>query len=201
MDKVKRKFLARRRNSFGFSLVETVIVIAIVSLIFVIIALSASSAQKTKRDNERKAYVRLVFEALQEFNKNNGKFPGCVSGCSTADMKRFMDTYLPEGTDPSTGQQYHSKPVTVTSDSAYGDESTVKTSNSAAVYIDNGVHHNLLPKVGQVYIATAHWCYATHPDSGGPPLAGEGIDRDVSKFVIVIYQERGKFYCLDNYSG
>jgi prepilin-type N-terminal cleavage/methylation domain-containing protein len=195
------RFFKKRQNHSGFSLVEIIIVIAIVSLIFVIIALGASEAQKTKRDNERKAYARTVFEALEEFNKNNGKFPGCTWGCDTSDMERFMDIYLPEGTDPSTGLQYHSTPITVATDAAYGDGATIKTSNEAAVYIDNNVHHDLIPREGQMYIATAHWCYQTRPDLGdGPPLAGD-VDKDVSKFVIVIYQERGGFYCLDNYAG
>jgi prepilin-type N-terminal cleavage/methylation domain-containing protein len=199
--------IKKQYQQIGFTIIEVMMVLSIAALIMVLIALGASEAQKTRRDNERKAYARQVYGALEDFYKNNGKFPGCVSGCSTADMVKFMQFYLPDGSDPLTGAQYHKSSYSSVSDPAYSDGLVIKPAvgtNGAAVYIDNGVHHNLLPNVGQIYIATAHWCYSTRSEppgaNTGPPLAGIGLDRDVSKFALVIYQERGGYYCLDNYS-
>jgi prepilin-type N-terminal cleavage/methylation domain-containing protein len=191
----------KSRQSQGFTMIEVMIVLAIAGLIMVILFIAVPEAQVSVRDNHRKAYARSVYASLEEFYKNSHKFPGCNFGCDTSDMQKFMTNYLPEGRDPSTGLSYQSSPVTVVNDSAYGTGAEVKSANGSAVYIDNGVHHNLLPKVGQIYIATAHWCYATAPDtSNGPPLAGlTSGDLDVSKFVIVIYLERGDYFCLDNY--
>jgi prepilin-type N-terminal cleavage/methylation domain-containing protein len=190
----------KSRQSQGFTMIEVMIVLAIAGLIIVILFIAIPEAQVSVRDNHRKAYARSVYEALEEFYKNSHKFPGCVNGCDTSDMQKFMTTYMPDGRDPSTGLSYRSAPLSVVNDNAYGTGSVVKSANESSVYIDNGVHHYLMPKVGQIYIATAHWCYATAPDSGnGPPLAASGLDNDVSKFVIVIYQERGDYFCLDNY--
>jgi prepilin-type N-terminal cleavage/methylation domain-containing protein len=193
-----------RKSPGGFTIIETIIAIVIAALILVIVFIAIPEAQISIRDSHRKAYARTVFQALEEFNKNNGKFPGCVKNCSSADMERFMEVYLPEGSDPSTGLSYRSIPLIVGGDSAYGDGTVVKSANSAAVYLDNGVHHNLEPKVGQIIIATAHWCYVNHPDppdasEPGPPLAGFLDDNDVTKFVILMYLEHGGYYCIDNY--
>jgi prepilin-type N-terminal cleavage/methylation domain-containing protein len=208
--------LQRVHKFHGFTIIEVMIVLAVASLIMVVVALGASQAAKTNRDNHRKAYARQVFEALQEYNKNNGKFPGCDTrmGCPATTMQNFMNKYMPDGRDPSTGNAYRSTPFSASGDTAYGGSATVKSANSASVYVDNGVWHYLKPNVGQIVIATAHWCYVTTgKDPGasgadhGPPLAGAKQDpvtgqwdQDFSKFAILIYQERGEYYCLDNYA-
>jgi type II secretory pathway pseudopilin PulG len=211
----KRKKYAS--NRYGFTLVEVVFVIAIGMLILVLIALGASEAAKTHRDNYRKAYARQVYEALEDYYKSNGKFPGCNEGCDTSAMEQFMEKYLPDGSDPSSGKDYHSNPIinNPPDNGYYGSGGSVESSSGAAVYADNGVYHNVLPKPGQIIIGTAHWCFATtgfdpnardDPDHAGPPLAGTKKnqatgqwDQDFSKFVVLIYQERGGYYCLDNY--
>jgi prepilin-type N-terminal cleavage/methylation domain-containing protein len=201
----------------GFTIIEVVIVLAIVGLMTVIVFIAVPAAQVSARDNHRKAYARSVLEALEEFNKNNGRFPGCNTGCSTVDMQRFMMNYMPDGSDPTTGKSYHPASVLSTHDGHYGGGSVVKSTNSssASVYIDNGVYHYLIPKVGQVIIATAHWCYGTQgKDPGasgtdhGPPIAGSkqdpvtGLwDQDFTKFVVLVYQEHGSYYCLDDFAN
>jgi prepilin-type N-terminal cleavage/methylation domain-containing protein len=195
---MKSKIIKKLSNPRGFTIVETLIALAIAGLIMVIVFIAISEAQVSIRDSHRKAYARTVFQALEEFNKNNGKFPGCVRGCDTSDMQIFMEVYIPEGTDPSTGESYRSTPTKITNIGTSG--TGISSANGSAVYYDNGVHHDLIPEVGQIYIATAHWCYSSAPDSGeGPPLAGYLGDNDVTKFALVIYLEHGGYYCIDNY--
>jgi prepilin-type N-terminal cleavage/methylation domain-containing protein len=216
---MKNKIYKRQTSAHGFTIIEVMIVIAIGALILVIVALGASSAAKTHRDNYRKAYARQVFEALEDYYKSNGKFPGCDTslGCNITPMKYFLDSYMPDGSDPLTGKNYHSAPSIINAADAgyYGNQGMVESASGAAVFVDNGIYHNVKPKVGQIIIGTAHWCFGTtgfdpnaaaDPADAGPPLAGakknpvtNDWDQDFSKFSILIYQERGGYFCLDNY--
>ena len=71
----------------GFTLVEVIIVLAIVGLIFVIIFLAVVAAQRGQRDTARKDDVhRLVAAALQYAGNNNGTNfvpAACASPCTT----------------------------------------------------------------------------------------------------------------------
>jgi prepilin-type N-terminal cleavage/methylation domain-containing protein len=74
-------------------------------------------------------------------------------------------------------------------------------------YSGNDVEHYIYPATGQVLLGMNHWCYATtgydpagNGPTNGPPLAGINGDNADDKFAILIYQERGGFYCLDNYA-
>jgi prepilin-type N-terminal cleavage/methylation domain-containing protein len=185
------------RQYKGFTIIEVIIVLAIAALILVIVFLAVPEAQKSVRDNHRKEYARAVFQTMEEYWKNNGKFPGCLSpgnppGCTNADMTRFLSLYLPAGRDPSTGLSYRNAATSSVADGV---------TNGVASYYFNSIPHNTTPAAGHLYIASAHWCYASQPDDGdGPPLAGIGADNNLSVFSIVIYQERGRYYCLDNYA-
>lgn len=213
---MKHGILKKKKNTFGISIVEVMLVLAIVSLIFVVIAAGASELQKSRRDSYRKAYVRAVYAKLEEFYKNNKKFPGCASGggCNLDDIQHFMEAYMPDGHDPSTGKAYNSTPVSVTSFGTYnGAAGCIKSANGIAEYCNWEVAHNWYPQPGKLYIGTAHWCYSSQPDPGGPgspgpsagpgpPLSGDPAgDNDITKFVIVTYLERGAYYCLDNFTG
>jgi len=214
---MKFRINLKLRKLFGFTIVEIMIVIAIAGLILATVAVGTSETEASRRDTERKSYARQVYEALEEYYKNNGSFPGCNEGCNTSAMQRFMSLYLPDGSDPSTGLSYHSTPIIVnpSDNSYYGGGSSVESADGASVYVDNGVWHAVKPKVGQIIIATAHWCYATTGNDpsaaggsgGGPPLAGSAQnpktgmwDQDFTKFAILIYQEHGQYYCLDDYA-
>jgi type II secretory pathway pseudopilin PulG len=212
-----RYFSYKNKGSTGISLVETMIVVAIAGIILAILFIAIPELQVNTRDSHRRAYARTVYEALQEFNKSNGKFPGCNDGCDTVNMQRFMKNYLPDGNDPSTGQPFRPTSVNSTRDSFYGSSFSVESSDgvSNTVYIDNGVYHYIKPKFGQVIIATAHWCFnSSNKDPGangsdkGPPLAGSRQnpithlwDQDFTKFAILIYQEHGEYYCLDDFAN
>ena len=193
-----RRFIPSKNKTSGFTIIEVIIVLAVVGLIFTVIFYAIPQAQASRRDAYRKTYAGAVYGAIEEYYKNNKKFPGCLDydtpSCTT-DVARFITNYLPSGQDPSTGVNYV---ITATTNSA----DYVKTTNNSFVYYDSSVSHDTFPERGQIYIGTAHWCYSTKPDSGvGPPLSGTGTDGDISIFAVVIYLEKGGYYCLDNYAN
>lgn len=72
----KLKELFKGTSGKGFTLIEVVIVLAIAGLIFVIIFLAVSSAQRARRDNARQdAANRLMAAAEQSASNNNGAYP------------------------------------------------------------------------------------------------------------------------------
>jgi len=73
-----KKLLSKKEE--GFTLVEIIIVLAIVGLIFVIIFLAVSAAQRGQRDTARKDNVnRMIATIQQTAGNNNGNFPTIVA--------------------------------------------------------------------------------------------------------------------------
>jgi prepilin-type N-terminal cleavage/methylation domain-containing protein len=89
-----------KRNRSGFTLLELLIVIAIIGILVTIGAVSYSSAQKKSRDSRRQADMKAVQGAWEQYYAdNNGSYP---ASCSVA------ADYLPAGLpgDPKTGDAY-----------------------------------------------------------------------------------------------
>jgi prepilin-type N-terminal cleavage/methylation domain-containing protein len=206
---MKHKFQKIIKTQSGFTIIEIIIVLAIVGVITAIVFVAVPEALIMRRDSARKVYAQSVLEAMEEFYKNNGAFPSCGTpmGC-TGDGKdgadRFLANYLPDFKDPSTGLNYHTDNVVYANDSNGAAEAVEDNgTNTARYYWNNPSSHSILPGLGQLYIANAHWCYKTRADSYSTngPLAGTSADNNPSNFAIVIYTERGGYYCLDNYGA
>ena len=97
-------FLTRsihRRNQRGFTLLEVLIVIAIIGILVSIGVASYSSAQQKSRDARRKGDLKAVQNAFEQYNADNdGNYPVTCSVDSTympvgmpADPKDPTDTY------------------------------------------------------------------------------------------------------------
>jgi prepilin-type N-terminal cleavage/methylation domain-containing protein len=71
----------------GFTLIEIVIVLAIAAIIIVVVFLAVTGAQKSSRDNERKAYARLLYTAVYTFMGNNG---GSTAALDTATLLDYV---------------------------------------------------------------------------------------------------------------
>lgn len=71
-------------KSEGFTLVEIIIVLAIVGLIFVIIFLAVASAQRGQRDTARRDNVNRMFATVQQVAGNNGGTYPTVAAPTTA---------------------------------------------------------------------------------------------------------------------
>jgi len=84
----------------GFTLLELLIVIAIIGILVAMGTVSYSTAQKRARDSKRQGDLKAIQNAFEQYySKNNGNYP---SSCSVD------TTYLPGGMpkDPKTGGAY-----------------------------------------------------------------------------------------------
>jgi len=84
----------------GFTLLELLIVIAIIGILTAMGTVSYSTAQKRARDSKRQSDLKAIQNAFEQYySKNNGSYP---SSCSVS------AEYLPGGmpTDPKTGASY-----------------------------------------------------------------------------------------------
>jgi prepilin-type N-terminal cleavage/methylation domain-containing protein len=105
----------------GFTLIEIVLVLAIAGLIFVIVFLGVSGAQRARRDTARKADAdRFLAAAEQYAGNNNGDYPTVVA---------HLDTYVTNATDPSTGAAYTKTYGTLTT--GYDSAGEIEFSRSA----------------------------------------------------------------------
>jgi prepilin-type N-terminal cleavage/methylation domain-containing protein len=84
----------------GFTLLEVLIVIAIIGILVSLGVVSYSSAQKKARDSKRRGDMKAMQSAWEQYYAdNNGSYP---SSCS------ITATYMPGGlpTDPKTNVAY-----------------------------------------------------------------------------------------------
>jgi len=84
----------------GFTLLELLIVIAIIGILVAMGTVSYSTAQKKARDATRRGDMKAIQNALEQYYaQNNGNYP---SSCS------ISTDYLPAGIpkDPKTGLSY-----------------------------------------------------------------------------------------------
>ena len=71
------------RNVKGFTMVELMIVIAIIGVLAVALIPTFIGAQSKARDTGRAAALANASTSLASFNNDNGYFPGTMNGCLT----------------------------------------------------------------------------------------------------------------------
>ncbi len=92
----------------GFTLLELLIVIAIIGILVSIGVVSYSAAQKKSRDSRRMGDVKAIQNAWEQYySDNDGAYPGSCA---------VPASYLPAGlpTDPKTGDAYSVSCTTTT---------------------------------------------------------------------------------------
>ena len=102
----------------GFTLIELIVVIAIIGLLASIILVSLSNAQIKSRDSKRTSDLAQVIRALELYRANNDIYPahggteyGC-SDCLTTLTDELVPTYMssipldPKAGNTSTGYRY-----------------------------------------------------------------------------------------------
>ncbi|MFA5987606.1 MAG: prepilin-type N-terminal cleavage/methylation domain-containing protein, partial [Candidatus Paceibacterota bacterium] len=99
----KRDFLA------GFTLIEMLVVVAIIGILASVILASLSSARGKARDAKRILDGKEIVKALDAYFASNGKYPSSSQFfCSGAATNCLAPTYLPRvPTDPSSGEDYN----------------------------------------------------------------------------------------------
>lgn len=72
---------ARNKNTEAFTLIELVVVIAIIGLLAAIVLIALNQARVKSRDAKRVADIRQIQTALELYYSDNGAYPniGCAS--------------------------------------------------------------------------------------------------------------------------
>lgn len=65
----------------GFTLIELMVVIAIIGILATIIMVSFSAVQQRARDGQRKADLRQIQSALELYKADNGVYPTYLANC------------------------------------------------------------------------------------------------------------------------
>lgn len=124
-----------KRNNFGFkaagfTLVELLVVISILGVLATIGLTAFTSSQARGRDAQRKSDLKQISSSLELYYSDYGKYPdssaGKIAGCpsttqtpctwgsgSFTDTKTTYFKVLPK--DPTNGQQYFYKTVSINS--------------------------------------------------------------------------------------
>ncbi len=104
-----KKILSLRRQA-GFTLMELLIVIAIVGILVSVSVVSYSSAQRKSRDSRRHTDMKALQSAWEQYYADNASnYPGGTSAAvCTLSMMTNSTTYLPGGLpiDPKSGTPY-----------------------------------------------------------------------------------------------
>ncbi len=88
-------------RKFGFTLIEILVVVAIMGVLLSIVMENIGSAQARSRDHKRIADIKAIQLALEQYYDGNNTFP------LTGNLSLLAPAYLPSiQTDPSTKAQY-----------------------------------------------------------------------------------------------
>lgn len=71
------------KKTTGFTIVELVVVIAVVGILATISIMSYSQTQRKARDTEREADISVIQSALETFYEKNGEYPGTTEMSDT----------------------------------------------------------------------------------------------------------------------
>src|SRR3989344_8123607 len=95
-------------NNLGFTLIEIILVLTIISVIIAMGVVSYSQVLITSRDSTRKTDVQKISNALEQFKSNNnyGSYPD--SGYDNPDLSIYISS-IP--TDPRTKNNYGYTPL------------------------------------------------------------------------------------------
>jgi len=128
---VMHKFTHQKR---GFTLIEIMVVIAIIAILSAIVFAALNEARKKARDSDREADIQQIAAALQVWATANGRYPSAADGtctyttsfnpggCLRVLVTSGLFTALP--TDPVSGKKYYydnwcAAPTTPTGDQRY----------------------------------------------------------------------------------
>jgi prepilin-type N-terminal cleavage/methylation domain-containing protein len=94
------------KNSFGFTLVELLVVISIIGVLSGVILANLNTTRSKSRDAKRVSDIKNIQIALEVYFDVNRKFPGTLAG--------LVPTYIPNIPVPPNGGSYAYVPLNST---------------------------------------------------------------------------------------
>lgn len=95
---------ARKRFTEGFTLVEILVSVVIISIIVTISVGAMAGMQKSSRDGKRKADLRIIQSALEEYRADQHYYPAALTPGAPLQSPDISKTYLRQiPSDPSSG--------------------------------------------------------------------------------------------------
>lgn len=85
-----------KRLKNGFTLIELIVVIAVIGILATISVLTYSSIRAHARDSQRSSNVTILSESLEKYYDQNGEYPGCSA--MTKPVSTVTSTTLPNTT-------------------------------------------------------------------------------------------------------
>jgi prepilin-type N-terminal cleavage/methylation domain-containing protein len=115
----------------GFTLVEILIVIAIIGLLSAVVFASLSEARAKSRDNARVSDLKQIELALALYREANGDYPD-TGNLGNTDGTGLIPAFLPRlPVDPRDGSAY----IYTSGSSGYSLITILETGNSRACYV------------------------------------------------------------------
>jgi prepilin-type N-terminal cleavage/methylation domain-containing protein len=168
----------RTNRKNGFTLIEIILVLALACILLLMVLTALSGAQRARRDAQRKQDLAIFYAKLEEYSANNQNSNLCPSSsvhdqfpCDDATLANFVATYFSGHTDPLTGNPY------------------------VVNYWENTHHRRPVP--GEILYGREHLCYVNGNDIIADVINGKPTDFSHDHYMMV-YQENGKYFCLDN---
>ncbi len=135
--------MKKQHQPKGFTIIEVVLVLAIVGLIFLMVFIALPALQRSQRDTQRRDDMARFSSQLSSYQaNNNGNVPeakaGSIKNNDLVGYAKFISEYLTVGgdsfADPSTGDTYEVKDVTVCTKTTCKQASTNSDLGQISVY-------------------------------------------------------------------
>lgn len=210
--------LELKRQAQGFTLLETVILLALIGMIMVVIFFAIPQVQRSARDNERQSIARNIMDAIDNYALNNdGQLPsGDLFEYTDPSCKgrigQFCDFYQRyimgkvNDKDPSTGKSVFDWEIEGGKHTADMDPCILWTDKfNAGDPCNNHYDWNVtgFPErlhTGDISLLTEAKCDGNTPVSTGvyAPIGPGSVKNDTSYVVLIGLDRPGTFLCLQH---
>ena len=87
-----------RKTTSGFTIIEVLVVVAIIGVLTTVGFVSYGSIEAGARDSKRSSQITVISEALEKYYDQNGEYPGCGA---MADVPETIASTTLKGIDPA----------------------------------------------------------------------------------------------------
>jgi prepilin-type N-terminal cleavage/methylation domain-containing protein len=193
---MKHRSKSRLRSMRGFTIIEVLIVLAIVGVVLMTILLALPAVKRNSRDIARKHLAEVTASEMDEYYTTHGlSYPN-----DPTTMCTFIKAYLEDetGAQPACNATYVASKDCV----------LVKGKRYSVCYHDLSSSHGYEPPFDEVSIQLGHWCNqgtgyysgdGTNPLTAGP---GGSPPHQLKRYTVWVTLEGSSDpLCFDNYAN